>query len=137
VLVPKDSVSAEIDRNPRFARPLLAGMAARIERLVHELDAQAQGGAQLRRAAYLLRRAGAIGAGGHGSATLTLPASKAAIASQLGMTPEHLSRLLRAMTQQGLLQVKGRRIALPDLARLAQVAAAGRRPQRDPARAAR
>lgn len=133
LLVPKDSVFDEIDRNPRFARLLLAGMAARIERLVHELDAQAQGGAQPRLAAYLLRLAGVAAAHAHGSTTLTLPAAKVAIASQLGMTPEHLSRLLREMTQQGLLQVEGRRIALLDLAQLAQVAAAGRRRKRDAA----
>ena len=39
--------------------------------------------------------------------TLTLPVTKKALAAQLGMTPETLSRGLRAFQDQGLLEVKG------------------------------
>lgn len=113
--VPKEIVFAEIDGNPQFARRVIAGLAARIEALVRELDAQAQGTSLQRLVAYLLRgRAGAPD-----EAVVTLPATKAAVASQLGMTPEHLSRLLRDLTARGLLQVQGRRIVIADGQRLA------------------
>ncbi len=112
--VPRDIVFAEIEGNPQFARRMIAGLAARIEALVHELDAQAQGSSLQRLVAYLLRgRAAAQGQ------AFTLPATKAAVASQLGMTPEHLSRLLRELATHMLLQVQGRRIVIADAERLA------------------
>ncbi len=113
--VPKEIVFAEIDNNPQFARRLIAGLAARIETLVHELEEQARGTAVQRLAAYLLRGRGAT----QGEFSVTLPATKAAVASQLGMTPEHLSRLLRELATHMLLQVQGRRIVIADAERLA------------------
>jgi CRP-like cAMP-binding protein len=116
--VPKENVFGEIERNPRFARRVIAGLATRVESLVRELDAQVRGGARERLVAYLLR--------GHehatGEVSINLPASKAAIASQLGLTPEHLSRVLRDLTARELLRVEGRRIVVPDAARLADAA---------------
>ncbi|MBK7277535.1 MAG: winged helix-turn-helix domain-containing protein [Betaproteobacteria bacterium] len=48
-----------------------------------------------------------------------LPATKAAIASQLNLSPEHFSRLLHELAAAGLLQVEGRRITVHDVERLA------------------
>lgn len=125
--VPKEAVFAEIERNPRFARRVIAGLAARVESLVHEVDAHARGNARERLVAYLLRGEGAPGP----ERIVTLPATKAAVASQLGLTAEHLSRLLRELGAAGLLRVEGRRIAIPDVERLA---AAGHRMPRPTAR---
>ncbi|MGE5115828.1 MAG: Crp/Fnr family transcriptional regulator [Betaproteobacteria bacterium] len=113
--LPREAVFAEIERNPRFARRMLAGLSQRIEALVRELDRQSQGGARWRLADYLLRRC----AGSDGPQVVTLPAPKAAIASHLNLTPEHFSRVLHELASEGLLQVHGRRITLPDPARLA------------------
>jgi CRP-like cAMP-binding protein len=120
--VPKELVFAEIEASPQFARRLIAGLASRIEALVHELEAQAGGTALQRLATYLLRGQAAT----QGQASVTLPATKAAVASQLGMTPEHLSRLLRELTARDLLQVQGRRIEIADVARLERHARAAR-----------
>ena len=111
--VPKEAVFAELEHNPKFARRMIAGLSQRVERLVHELDRQALGSGSERFVAYLLR---------HGrddtSLVLTLPATKAEIASQLNLTPEHFSRILRDLAAAGLLQVAGRRITVPDKNRL-------------------
>ncbi|MGE5338121.1 MAG: Crp/Fnr family transcriptional regulator [Gemmatimonadota bacterium] len=117
LVVPKDAVFAEIERNPAFAYRMIAGLAARIETLVHELDAQARGSARERLIDYLLRAAGVR----EGATTVTLPMSKVALASQLGLTAEHLSRLLRDLTERKLIRVERRRIAIADAAALARV----------------
>lgn len=128
--VPREAVFGEIERNPRFARRVIAGLAARIEALVHEVDAHARGSARERLIAYLLRGQSTAG----GRLFVTLPATKAAVASQLGLTAEHLSRLLRELSTGDLLRVEGRRIVIPDVERLASRAgrfvrsAAGTRP---------
>jgi CRP-like cAMP-binding protein len=126
--VPKDAVLGEIEASPTFARRVIAGLAARIDALVRELDTQVRGTARERLAAYLLRGSGAAG----GETIVTLPATKAAIASQLGLTPEHLSRTLHDLAAHGLLRVEGRRIVIGDAERLAQHAGTSRRKRRQP-----
>lgn len=114
--VPKASVFAELDRNPRFARQMIAGLSRRVEALVRELDRQAIGSGAARFAAYLLRQAR-----GAPSLAWTLPVAKGEIASQLNLSPEHFSRILHDLAEAGLLQVRGRRIVVPDTHRLEQV----------------
>ncbi|MCO5123099.1 MAG: Crp/Fnr family transcriptional regulator [Rhizobacter sp.] len=111
----KEAVFAEIERSPRFARRVIASLSQRSESLVQELERQALGGGRERLVDYLVRRAGS----GPGPRLFTLPATKAAIASQLSLTPEHFSRLLRDLAATGLLQMQGRRISVPDVQRLA------------------
>jgi CRP-like cAMP-binding protein len=53
-----------------------------------------------------------------GAAEVTLPAAKRAIASQLNLSAEHLSRILRELTAEGLIDVRGRKLAIPDIGRL-------------------
>jgi CRP-like cAMP-binding protein len=121
--LPKAAVFDEIERSPKFARRIIAGLSQRIERLVRELDRQALGSGSERLVDYLL----AHGRDRTGPFVVTLPAAKAEIASQLNLTPEHFSRLLHELAQAGLLQVQGRRITVPDPQRLRPAAArAGR-----------
>jgi len=116
--LPASLVFDEIERNPRFARRMIAGLSRRVEALVRELDRHASGTGRARLAAYLLR--------GHEGATgelvVKLPAAKAAIATQLNLTPETFSRLLRELADRDLIRVQGRTIVVPDAGRLAATA---------------
>lgn len=116
--LPKTAVFEEIERNPKFARRMIAGLSQRIERLVRELDRQALGSGSERFIDYLLQH----GSSQTGAFVATLPAAKAEIASQLNLTPEHFSRILHDLAEAGLLQVQGRRITVPEPARLHQAA---------------
>ena len=120
--LPKDAVFAELERNPRFARLMIAGLSERAEALVHELDRQALGSGRARLIDYLVRHAGR----GPGPQTVTLSATKAAIASSLNLTPEHFSRVLHKLEADGLLSVDGRRIVVPDMQRLTSTGRAAR-----------
>ncbi|HSB25932.1 MAG TPA: Crp/Fnr family transcriptional regulator [Burkholderiaceae bacterium] len=112
--LPKAAVFEEIERNPKFARRVIAGLAQRVERLVRELERQSVGSGVERLAAYLLSRR----RGAKDPIELTLPAPKADIASLLNMTPEHFSRVLHELAAAGVLGVKGRRITVPNPMRL-------------------
>ena len=116
--VPKEAVFEEIERSPRFARRIIATLSQRIESLVNELDRQSRGGGRARLVHYLARSAGA----GPGPSVVTLPAAKGAIASHLNLTPEHFSRLLHELAGEGLVQVRGRNITVPDPGRLTTAA---------------
>jgi len=110
--LPKEAVFEMIERNPKFARRMIAGLSQRVERLVRELDLQALGSGKERFVVYLLRHC----RDRTRPFVVTLPAPKAEIASQLNLTPEHFSRILHELQQVGSLHVDGRKItvARPD-----------------------
>ena len=108
LFLPREVVFSEIENDRHLAHRMIAGLSRRIEGLVQELDRQASSKASQRLVAYLLRLAGAD------AETVVLPATKAEIASQLGLTPEHFSRVLRELAAAGLLRVEARRITLLD-----------------------
>ncbi len=66
---------------------------------------------------YLLRQDDAMGADS-GPTTLTLPVSKAIVASRLNLTPEHFSRILHELQTHDLIRVEGRDVHIVDVARL-------------------
>ncbi|TAK47356.1 MAG: Crp/Fnr family transcriptional regulator [Betaproteobacteria bacterium] len=115
VQVSKPAVLAEIERNPKFARRVIVDLARRVEMMVRELETYALGSAVQRLISYLLREAPPAAPGGF---EMTLPMAKRALASRLNLSAEHLSRILGELQERGLLEVRGRRIRIPDLPRL-------------------
>lgn len=113
--VAKDAVFSELERSPAFGRRIIATLSAKLHAAARELDTYALGSGEARFAAYLLRAAGPAG---HGAASVVLPAAKRAIASRLNLSAEHLSRILRHLTAEGLIEVRGRTVHIPDLERL-------------------
>ncbi|WP_198955136.1 Crp/Fnr family transcriptional regulator [Kineosporia sp. R_H_3] len=119
--VPRRTVLDLIDAEPTFARRMLAGMSVRLHTMVADVSAMALHSGTQRVIAFLLAEAAPDDATlrGGGSAVVRLPAGKAVLASRLSLTPETFSRVLRSLVEQGLADVDGRQVTLPDLARLA------------------
>ena len=113
--VARDAVFAELDRNPTLARRMIANLSAKLQSTVQEVELNALGTGSQRFAAWLLKSLPAVKAG---AAALTLPAAKKTVASRLNLSPEHLSRILGQLSAAGLLQVRGRKLEIPDVARL-------------------
>ena len=114
----KQTLLAELERNPGFARRIIAALSAKLHATVRELDTYALGSGEQRFAAWLLR---SVSPAGEGAASVTLPAAKRAVASKLNLSAEHLSRILRHLSAQGLIRVQGRTVDIPDLARLREL----------------
>jgi CRP/FNR family transcriptional regulator, dissimilatory nitrate respiration regulator len=112
--VSRETVFAELERNPGFARRLIASLSAKLHATVRELELYALGSAGQRFAAWLLRAVPAA----EGAAAVTLPAAKRAVAARLNLSAEHLSRILHHLSDAGLVKVQGRKLEIPDLARL-------------------
>lgn len=119
--VAKDAVFAELERNPGFARRIIATLSEKLHAAVRELDTYALGSGEQRFAAWLLRAAGPAE---RGAVSVALPAAKRAIASRLNLSAEHLSRILRHLVSEGLIEVRGRTVGIPDVARLRRFHAA-------------
>jgi CRP/FNR family transcriptional regulator, dissimilatory nitrate respiration regulator len=121
VVVPAAAICSLMDRDPRFARVLTRILAERVLELCDEVEAVSlQSGGQ-RLASYLGSLAEPIN--GSGGWAARLPVSKTMVAARLGMKKETLSRLLRRLAAEGLIEVSRREIAILDRDALARLAA--------------
>jgi CRP-like cAMP-binding protein len=135
--VGKPAVLHEIESDPRFALRMLAGISRRLHGLVHDVQAYALHSGMQRVIGYLLRDMpgelegaevtipGALDALDDAERSaralrVSLPVSKATIASRLSLTPEYFSRVLHDLADQGLIEIDKREIHIPDPGRLAR-----------------
>ena len=115
--VSKNVVFAEIERDPKFSRKMLAGLSRRLHGLISDVEAYSLQSGTERVVGYLLRQDAHEG-GETEHYVVTLPTSKAIVASRLNVTPEHFSRILHELTQRGLIAVEGREIRIIEPAKL-------------------
>ena len=113
---PKALVLAEMERTPEFTRGIISIMCSRFEQLLGALEDCTLHSGTKRVIRYLLNSLPPGAVNGH--AVLTLPAKKGVIASQLNLTHEHFSRLLRELVTEALIEVEGRRVRILDVGRL-------------------
>ncbi|MBS0392096.1 MAG: Crp/Fnr family transcriptional regulator [Proteobacteria bacterium] len=125
--VGKAAVVREIEDDPRFAMHMLAGISRRLHGLVHDVQAYSLHSGMQRVIGYLLHSLPEDSASSVNTAPCTdavalnvsLPVSKATIASRLSITPEYFSRVLHELEQAGLIRMDKRDIHIPNAARLA------------------
>ena len=113
--IAKQAVFEELGPNP-FARRMIAGLARRLHGLVRDVEAYTLRSGEERFIGYLLAELPEGVA--DGAADVNLTPGKSVLASRLNMTPEHFSRILHELATQGLIEVNGRSIRVPDVARL-------------------
>ena len=114
--VARETVEAELARDPGFARKMLAGLSRRMHGLIADVEAYSLQSGRERVIGYLLRDVEDAPRGQ--PCRVTLATSKAIVASRLNLTPEHFSRILHELVQSGLIAVDGRDIDIPDVTRL-------------------
>jgi CRP-like cAMP-binding protein len=115
--VSSKAVLDEIERDAGFARRMLAGLSRRLHSVVSDVESYSLQSGTERVIGYLLRQ-DEVQAQSNDAYVLTLPTSKAVIASRLNVTPEHFSRILHDLTEKGLIDVEGREIRIVDPAQL-------------------
>ena len=111
--IAKQAVFDTLERNPAFARRMLAGMSRRLHGLIQDVESYSLRSGSQRIVGYLLKDE----PDGDG-ALVTLAVSKKSLASRLNLTPEYFSRVLHELTAQGMITVQGRHITILDMARL-------------------
>jgi CRP-like cAMP-binding protein len=113
VSISKAAIYQEIEREPRLAMRMLAGISRRLHGLVQDVESYALHSGMQRLIGYLLREQ-------EDSQTVSLPVSKSAVASRLSLTPEYFSRVLHELEAQGLITIDKRNIHILDVQRLAR-----------------
>lgn len=124
--IPSRAVLDLVDADPMLARRMLAGLSVRLHTMVADVAAMALHSGTQRVIGFLLGqvRPGGVGGGSQAPVRVRLPVGKAVLASRLSLTPETFSRVLRLLTEQGLVSVDGRDVVLHDPVRLAEYSGA-------------
>lgn len=116
LLIAREAIQREIDRNPRFARLVITVLSRRLLSLISDRRALTLLTGTQRVIGFLLHQPAQ--AGQSDLRRIVLPASKGLIASRLNLTHEHFSRVLHELVAAGLIEVRGRSILLYDMAGL-------------------
>jgi len=112
----KQVIGGEIDSDPVFCRKMLAGLSIRLHRLIQTVESISLRSPEQRVIDYLLQGLDEIREGLDVHVSLT--ANKNVIASNLNITPETFSRILRNLSDAGLIAVEGKDVCIRDIAKL-------------------
>jgi len=117
--ISKVTLDAELARDPLLARRMIAGLSRRLVGLVHDVEAYSLRSGMQRVIGYLLRDLDRkAGTPTDAPVRIVLDTSKGVIASRLNLTPEHFSRILGELSNEGLISVRGAEITILDAERL-------------------
>lgn len=111
VAIERSSFLDVLEESFATCRAVMAQMTRRIQAHWDEIEALTLQNSRYRVVHYLLSL---VPQGGHGRVTVILPARKMLIAAQVAVTPETFSRTLRALHQEGLIEVADDRLTLLD-----------------------
>lgn len=109
------AVFAEIDRDPRFARRVIASLSMRLHHLLGDVESYTLKSGMQRVIGYLLSLSEIAGGG---TTQIELPVRKNIIASRLNLTHEHFSRTLHGLAAAGLISVDGQKIGIASIEKL-------------------
>jgi CRP-like cAMP-binding protein len=121
--VGKRAMLEEIERDPRFSLRMLAGISRRLHGLVHDIESGALHSGMQRVIGYLLREHHAETSTAGETFVVSLPVSKATVASRLSLTPEYFSKVLHELEAEKLIEIDKRDIRIIDVQRLANYGA--------------
>ena len=111
--VSKSAMFAGIERDPQFARKMLAGLARRIHSLISDVEAYSLNSGTQRVIGYLMKEGDLLDGD-----QVRLAVSKTIIASRLNLTPEHFSRILNDLSTNHMISVNGRDVTILDIHQL-------------------
>jgi len=111
--VSKDAIFSELNRDPKFARKMLAGLSRRLHSLICDVEAYSLSSGTQRVIGYLLKSDDPADGD-----KITLQVSKTVLASRLNLTPEHFSRILHDLAAKRLIDIDGRNITILDIEKL-------------------
>lgn len=121
LFVPRQEFAHMISQDPDLAMKMMAQLSSRLRTLVNKIEELSLKEAPSRVAAYLLL----LSASQENSA-IKLDLPKGQIAFYLGTIQETLSRILKKMVEDGIIEMKGKKITITNRDALQEIADEGR-----------
>jgi CRP-like cAMP-binding protein len=119
---PKEAFLGLLERNPRFALNLIVSMSLLLRCFVRQIEELSFAEVPARLAAYLIELAEKKSTTYQGKTYLDLEMKKGELASHIGTVSETLSRSLKKLKDEGIIEVEGSRVVIFDLVRLKRLA---------------
>ena len=111
-----------LERNPRFSLNLIISLSLLLRRFARQIEELTFAEVPARLAAYLIELAEKKSTSFQGKTYLDLDMKKGELASRLGTVSETLSRTLKKLKEDGIIDVEGSRVIIYDMVRLKRVA---------------
>jgi CRP-like cAMP-binding protein len=119
---PKEAFMGLLERNPRFSLNLIVSLSLLLRRFARQIEELSFAEVPARLAAYLLELADRKSTSFQGKTYLDLEMKKGELASHIGTVSETLSRTLKKLKEDGIIDVEGSRFIIHDMDRLKQLA---------------
>ncbi|MCM2359554.1 MAG: Crp/Fnr family transcriptional regulator [Geobacteraceae bacterium] len=119
---PREAFMGLLERNPRFSLNLIVSLSLLLRRFARQIEELTFAEVPARLAAYLIELAGKKSTTFQGITYLDLDMKKGELASRLGTVSETLSRSLKKLKEEGVIEVEGSRVIIHDMARLTRMA---------------
>jgi CRP/FNR family transcriptional regulator len=119
---PRDAFMGLLERNPRFSMNLIISLSLLLRRFARQIEELSFAEVPERLAAYLCEVIDRKSTSFQGKTYIELEMKKGELASQLGTVSETLSRSLRKLKEEGMIEVEGNRVIVFDLKRLRELA---------------
>jgi len=118
LFISKQEFRALCLQHPEVPLKVLRVVGSRLRRLVGIIEELSFTTVRHRLAALLVRLAKSEGTGGSNGVTFTLPVNNNELAAQIGTVRELVSRNMSRLQSEGLIEIDGRTIVVPDLKKL-------------------
>ena len=123
-VLPQRALAQGLARLPALAKGLIDGLARAVQALASHTHEPMHKDAPARLAQWLRQRSEPL-AGAPGQALVRLRERQRDVASQLAITPETLSWLMRSINRHGVIEVRGYDVRVLDTHALARMAQGG------------
>jgi len=119
---PKEAFLGLLERNPRFSLNLIVSLSLLLRRFARQIEELSFAEVPSRLAAYLIEIATKKSTSFQGKTYLDLEMKKGELASHIGTVSETLSRSLKKLKDDGIIEVDGSRVIIHDMERLKRLA---------------
>ncbi|MSM39820.1 MAG: cyclic nucleotide-binding domain-containing protein [Geobacter sp.] len=119
---PREAFMGLLERNPQFSLNLIVSLSLLLRRFARQIEELSFAEVPARLAAYLCELIERKSTTFQGKTYLELEMKKGELASRLGTVSETLSRTLRKLREEGIIEVEGSRVIIYDLKRLRELA---------------
>lgn len=122
VFFPREAFMGLLERNPQFSLNLIVSLSLLLRRFARQIEELSFAEVPARLASYLCELIDRKSTSFQGKTYLDLEMKKGELASRLGTVSETLSRTLRKLKEERIIDVEGSRVIVYDLARLKELA---------------
>jgi len=119
--LPKEGFMELMGRNPNFTFNLVASLSMMLRKFARQIEELSFADVTSRLASFLVRRAADKSTSYGGITYIDLGVRKGELASRLGTASETISRTLRKLKDEGIIEVQGSKVVIHQMEKLQQL----------------